>query len=170
VLARVLLPALERGAQARVVIVSAPATTRPDLDDLQGQLRFRRLHAFGASMVEKLLFAFALARRVDPARIVVNAVHPGLMKIELTREMPRPVRFLANLFSRPPERAAMHVADLVSGDLDAGNGSFVALNKVKKPPAVARDDALQEALWRATASLGRAPSLMSPTDKPTTGL
>jgi NAD(P)-dependent dehydrogenase (short-subunit alcohol dehydrogenase family) len=152
-LTRMILPAIDRGAPARVVIVSAPATTRPDLSDLQGERRFRPLHAFGDSMVEKLLFAFSLSRKIDPSRITIIAFHPGLMKTSLTKEMPGPLRFLANLFSRSPQTAAHHLADVIAGDLPAPNGSFVALSKIRKPPAVAQDRDLQDAMWRASSRL-----------------
>jgi NAD(P)-dependent dehydrogenase (short-subunit alcohol dehydrogenase family) len=157
-LTRLLLPALERGAPSRVVLVSAPASTRPDLGDLQGTTRFRSYGAFGASKVGNLLFAFALARRVDPARITVNAFHPGLMKSALIREMPAPLRGMIGLFARSPEKAGRWLADLVTGQTPAPNGSFVALAKVARPPKVATDHALQEEMWRASAALAGLPA------------
>ena len=55
-----------------MVVVSAPSSTEPDFADLQGERTFKSLRAFGASKASNLLFAFALARRIDPARVTVN--------------------------------------------------------------------------------------------------
>jgi NAD(P)-dependent dehydrogenase (short-subunit alcohol dehydrogenase family) len=157
-LTRLLLPALDRGAPADVIVVSAPATTPPDLDDLQGERRFRSLHAFGASMMGKVMLAFSLSRKVDPGRIKVIAYHPGLMRTRLMREAPAPLRFLSNLFSRSPDRAAGHVADIVSGDLPVPGGSFVAVAKVRDPPKMTLDRELQDRLLAASSRLAGLPA------------
>ncbi len=157
-LTRLLLPALERAAPAHIVLVSAPSSTRPNLADLQGAQRYRPLSAFGASKMGNLLFAFALARRIDPARLTVHAFHPGLMKSDLNREMPAAFRLLLALFSRAPEKAGAWLADLVTGKIVAPNGSFVALTKVTRPPKVAEDRDLQEQLWRTSAALAGLPA------------
>jgi NAD(P)-dependent dehydrogenase (short-subunit alcohol dehydrogenase family) len=157
-LTRLLLPALEQSAPARVVLVTAPSTTRPDFTDLQGERRFRPLTAFGASKFGNLLFAFALARRVDPARVTVNAFHPGLMRSDLIREMPGALRFLVNLFARQPEKAARWLADVVTGDVPAPTGAFVALTKIAKPPGASGQQELQEEMWRVSARLAGLPA------------
>jgi NAD(P)-dependent dehydrogenase (short-subunit alcohol dehydrogenase family) len=157
-LTRQLLPVLEHDAPARVVVVTAPSSSMPDFTDLQGVKQFRPLRAFGVSKIGNLLFAFALARRTDPARITVNAFHPGLMKSDLIREMPAPLRFMIKLLARAPERAARALADLVAGEVVVPNGAFVALNKVVKPPKVAARRDLQEEMWRTSADLVGLPA------------
>jgi NAD(P)-dependent dehydrogenase (short-subunit alcohol dehydrogenase family) len=156
-LTRLLLPTLRRGAPARVVLVSAPSASVPDFGDLQGEKQFRPLRAFGVSKSSNLLFAFALARRVDPAVIAVNAFHPGLMKSGLMEETSVALRFLLNLFSRPPEDAARHLADLVGGEIPAPSGAFVARNKVAKPPPVTERRDLQDRMWQVSAELSGLP-------------
>jgi NAD(P)-dependent dehydrogenase (short-subunit alcohol dehydrogenase family) len=156
-LGRLLLPALERGAPSHVIIVTAPATTTPNFEDLQGERKFSSYGAFGASMVGKLLFSKALARRVAPAKINVIAIHPGLMKTDLMRESPAPLRFMLRLISRSPERAATGVANLISGEIPAPSGSFVAIDKVKQPPRLALDQSLQDRMWEESARLTGLP-------------
>jgi len=157
-LTRLLLPQLGHAAPARVVLVSAPSTSIPDFADLQGAQSFRPLRAFGASKMGNLLFAFALARRVQPGRITVNAFHPGLMKSTLMQEARAPIRALLALFARSPEKAGRWLADLVTGGTPAPNGAFVALNKVRRaPPAAMRED-LQEQMWKASAELVGLPA------------
>src|SRR5919198_1513673 len=43
-----LLPGLEKRAPARVITVAAPSTTRPDLDDLNGERRVNLIPGVGA--------------------------------------------------------------------------------------------------------------------------
>ena len=157
-LTRLLLPELERGAPARVVLVSAPSSSVPDFSDLQGERDFRPLRAFGVSKMGNLLFAFALARRVPANRVLVTAFHPGLMKSSLTREMPAPLRGLLALFARSPDKAGRWLADVVTGEVAAPNGAFVAMNKVKRPPAAAAREDLQEQMWRVSADLAGLPA------------
>ena len=152
-LGRLLLPALERAAPSHVVVVTAPATTKPDFDDLQAERRFSAYGAFGASMVGKLLFSLALARRVDPAKTTVIALHPGLMKTELMNQSAAPLRFLLRLISRSPHRTAAAIARLISGELPVPNGSCVAVAKVKRPPRLVLDQGLQERMWSESARL-----------------
>jgi NAD(P)-dependent dehydrogenase (short-subunit alcohol dehydrogenase family) len=52
-------PQLAAGALARVLVVTAPATTRLNFDDLQGARRFSAFEAFGATTMANLLFAYA---------------------------------------------------------------------------------------------------------------
>jgi NAD(P)-dependent dehydrogenase (short-subunit alcohol dehydrogenase family) len=152
-LTRLLLPDLERTAPARIVLVSAPSTSIPDFSDLQGERDFRALRAFGVSKMGNLLFAFALARRVEPARVTVAAFHPGLMKSALMREAAAPLRGLLSLFGRSPDKAGRWLADVATGAIAAPNGGFVALNKLKPPPAAAARQDLQEEMWRVSAEL-----------------
>ncbi len=60
-----LLDLLKRTGSARVLNVTAPATTKIDFDDLQGERRYRPFTAFGASKVANLMFTFELARRLE---------------------------------------------------------------------------------------------------------
>ncbi len=64
-LTTLLLDPLRRSGSARVLNVTAPATTRIDFGDLQGERRYRPFTAFGASKVENLMFTFELARRLE---------------------------------------------------------------------------------------------------------
>jgi len=79
-LTRLLIPYLEAARPSRIINVTAPSTTRPNLDDLQGERKFSSLGAFGASKAADLLFTYALARRLGGRGITANAYHPGIMK------------------------------------------------------------------------------------------
>ena len=89
-----LLDLMKRTGSARVLNVTAPATTKIDFDDLQGERRYRPFTAFGASKVANLMFTFELARRLEGTGVSVNAVHPGRVRSSIMREAPAPFRML----------------------------------------------------------------------------
>ena len=75
-----LLPALRAGAPARVINVgsSAHRVGALDLGDPRGE-RAAGLAAYARSKLALLGFTGALARRLDPAEVTVNCVHPGVV-------------------------------------------------------------------------------------------
>jgi NAD(P)-dependent dehydrogenase (short-subunit alcohol dehydrogenase family) len=109
-----LLDVLRRSGSARVLNVTAPATTRIDFDDLQSERRYRPFTAFGASKVANLMFTFELARRLEGTEVTVNGVHPGRVRSSIMRKAPAPFRMLTWLLSGSAERAGRSVADLAT--------------------------------------------------------
>jgi NAD(P)-dependent dehydrogenase (short-subunit alcohol dehydrogenase family) len=137
--------------------VTAPSTTRPNLDDLQGERKFSPLGAFGASKAAELLFTYALARRLEGRGIAVSAYHPGIMKTDLNSTAPAPVRLVAgviNLFAgRPPGVAAQALVELATTEEPAGtNGQLLHEGKVITAPFI-EDRELQNSLWKITCGL-----------------
>ncbi|GAA5184602.1 oxidoreductase [Rugosimonospora acidiphila] len=76
-----LLPALLRAGQPRVVTVSSILHLygRINLDDPHRRRRYRRYGAYGQSKLANLLFSFELARRAEAAgtALLSVAAHPG---------------------------------------------------------------------------------------------
>lgn len=160
-LTNLLLDTLKGSAPSTVLNLTAPSTTQPDFEDLQGERRFRALWAFGASKMENLLFTFALARRLEGSGVTANAVHPGLSRTQLMRETPMPFRLfmgVMNWFAAPPARAAEDVVGFVADKAAAANGQFFHRRESITAPAYALDLDAQERLWRASLQLcGLAP-------------
>jgi NAD(P)-dependent dehydrogenase (short-subunit alcohol dehydrogenase family) len=79
-----LLPALARSEQPRVVSVSsiAHARGRIDLDDLQYERHYASSIAYGGTKLACLMFALELHRRATAAgtRLVSVAAHPGISR------------------------------------------------------------------------------------------
>ncbi|MFN8374668.1 MAG: SDR family oxidoreductase [Anaerolineae bacterium] len=91
-LTTLLLDALKAGAAAlgkpaRVVNISAGAHFAGHLDfnDLQNKRFYNGWRAYAASKLANVLFTYELARRVDAAQIVTNAVHPGVVATRFGR-------------------------------------------------------------------------------------
>lgn len=104
-LTNLMLEQLKRSGSARILNITAPATTRIDFDDLQAEHRYRAFQVFGASKTAELMFTFELARRLEGTGITVNAVHPELVRTDLMHEAPAPFRFVLRLRGRSPDEA-----------------------------------------------------------------
>ncbi len=158
-LTRLLLDAHGTTTPRRVLVVTAPSTTPVIFDDLQSERQFRALWAFGATKTCNLLFTYALARRLEGIGATANAYHPDLVKSGLMREAPAALRFLTNIMSRPPERAAAGLVSLATSPKYASvSGRFFKGEQEIRSSAYSLDIANQEKLWEMTSRLlGLAP-------------
>ena len=138
----------------RVITVTAPSSTRVDIDQLVDRYRFGAYHSFGATKAASLMFTFELARRAKRWDVRANAFHPGLVRSELMRESPRVLRFVSRVFSRSPERAGHDLADLALSSAHAGTtGWFFKGTRQIQAPKSTQDVAQQGALWKRSAEL-----------------
>src|SRR5216684_7401404 len=138
----------------RVVTVTAPSTTRVDMQRLFSRDRFDAMHTFGATKALDLVFTFELARRAKRWDVRANAFHPGLIRSELMREAPRPLRALVRLVSRSPDRAAQDLVDLALSPAFAGTtGWFFKGTRQIHAPKSTQDPDQQSALWKRSAEL-----------------
>ena len=138
----------------RVITVTAPSTTRVDMERLFSKEGFDPFHTFGATKALDLMVTFELARRAKRWDIRANAFHPGLVRSELMRQAPRPVRILSRLASGSAERAAQDLAELAISPAHSGTtGWFFKGTRRIDPPKSATDEAHQAAVWRRTAEL-----------------
>src|SRR5437773_9412945 len=138
----------------RVITVTAPSTTRVEVERLLDRDRFSALHSFGATKAANLMFTFELARRAKRWYVRANAFHPGLVRSELMREAPGVIRFATRLVSRSPERAAIDLADLALSPAHAGtSGWFFKGGRRIDPPKSSLDEAAQTALWKRSTDL-----------------
>jgi NAD(P)-dependent dehydrogenase (short-subunit alcohol dehydrogenase family) len=76
----------------RVVVVSSQAHRRAPaegirFDDLGAERGYSRWGQYGQSKLANLLFARELARRLRGTRRTANALHPGVIKTEISRHM-----------------------------------------------------------------------------------
>jgi len=138
----------------RVVTVTAPSSTRVDLDQLVSKDHFSPLQTFGASKAANLLFTFELARRAKRWDVRACAYHPGLVRSELMREAPRPIRLLTRIVSGSPARAAEDLAELaISPAFQSTTGWLFKGTRRIDPPRSTLDVEAQHSLWKRTAEL-----------------
>jgi len=138
----------------RVITVTAPSSTRVDLDQLVSKDRFSPLRTFGATKAANLLFTFELARRAKRWDVRASAYHPGLVRSELMREAPRPLRLLTRIVSGPPARAAEDLAELATSPaFQSTTGWLFKGTRHIDPPKSTLDLEAQHSLWKRTAEL-----------------
>lgn len=163
-LTTLLLDSLKQSGSARVLNVTAPATTKNDFDDLQGERRYRPFTAFGASKVANLMFTFELARRLAGTGVTANAVHPGRVRSNLMRDAPAPFRLATRLVSGPAERAGRR--NRKAGDVPAIRArgrSFLTRREGDPGERPGYGWSLQRRLWQVSEVL--TGSKQDPTDR-----
>jgi len=150
-LARLLLPILGAAAPARIVNVASSAhfdAERMDWDNLQGEKRYRGWDAYAQSKLGVVLMTAAFARRVDPARVTVNCLHPGVICTKL----------LASAFpgypcESPEAGARTSVYLATSPEVEGVTGKYFDTMREARPSRIARDRDTQERLWEVLDGL-----------------
>ena len=159
-LTNLLLPRLAASAPARVIVVASEAHRRAgwlDFDDLMNT-RVGYWSAYGRSKLANLLFVRALARRLRGSGITVNAVHPGVVRSQLFRGLPAPVRFALATVLRPFTRsleqgARTSVYLATAAELERESGGYYRDCRRIEPAAAARCDEAAGRLWNESVRL-----------------
>ena len=140
----------------RVVILSSAAHKRApkvgiDFDNLSGLRSYAPWLAYGQSKLANLLFAKELAKRLQGTGKTANSVHPGVIKTELTRDMPgvRVAFAIANplVLKSIAEGAATQCYVATRPELAGVTGEYFADCNIAKPSGLGRDSALATRLW-----------------------
>lgn len=156
-----LLAASATGTPARVINVSSRAhqNARVDLDDLQLGRDFGGWRAYCNSKLFNLWFSRALARRLAPPQLIVQALHPGLVSTRFATNngwMGRVQRRLMDLAAITPEQGADTLVWLASApEAATKNARYWVRRHDVIPSRLARDDERGERLWAASATLAR---------------
>jgi NAD(P)-dependent dehydrogenase (short-subunit alcohol dehydrogenase family) len=101
-----------------------------------------------------LLFTYELSRRLEGTGVTVNAVHPGLVKSNLMKEAPLLMRWLTQLASKTPQKAAAPIAYLASAPEMVGvTGKFFKDGKVIESNQYSYDQNVQHQLWDVITAL-----------------
>jgi len=139
---------------SRVITVTAPSGTRVDIEQLLSKDHFSALGTFGATKAANLMFTFELARRAKRWDVRAYAEHPGLVRSDLMREAPRPIRFVTRLVSRSPKRAGEDLADLATSPaFESMTGWFFKGGHRIDPPKSTLDVDAQRKLWQRSAEI-----------------
>jgi retinol dehydrogenase 12 len=150
-LTRLLMPALERSPEARIINVSSAAhqmgrIARP----FQQTESVSAIKAYGDAKLANVLFTMGLAKRL-PAHITTYSLHPGVVSTRFASETTGLMGFLVRLGSRflmTPEKGAatsVYLATEPIAHIQADSGKYFDKCKVKKSPA--RDLTADKAEW-----------------------
>ncbi len=157
-LARELLPLLDKPDRARIVNVAASPSIvlKPGLDFGSIDAATTKYSGFKASVLAvhaKTVFTQHLAQRLSESAITVNAFHPGNVKSKLFRNMPAPARFAMRFvmpFFATSSRAANH-ACLSDAVQDVSGKLFVGT----RPIDLNFDADYQLRLWHHSENIMR---------------
>ena len=162
-----LIPALARGAPARIVNIASVFAFlgRLQADDLMmKRRRYDAMRAYTQSKLATMMFTVELAARLERSAIAANCVSPGLVSTDLLRQHWYSAPWLRRLWSpllMTPERAAARIVRTATSDKLAGvSGQCFAMSEQPAfmPPAV-RDSAARQRLWDASVALTGAPDV-----------
>ena len=164
-----LLRKLEAAPAARVISLSSLAHEWGDIyfHDLNFKDNYDKRKSYGQSKLACLMFAYELERRLRKANssVLSLAAHPGISDTELSRYLPKLIRFISPLImplfaqsarkgAQPTVRAAM--------DLSLTGGTYVGPNgkgEYKGNPVVvdsslnSKDEEKAERLWSVSEKL-----------------
>jgi NAD(P)-dependent dehydrogenase (short-subunit alcohol dehydrogenase family) len=158
-LTHLLLPALKRAPEARIVNVSSESAFhgKLDLDDLHMTSKYHSYRAYAASKLALVLFTRELAKRLRGTDITANVLHPGHVA---TGIWPRDTWILKLLdrvqcwFAISAGAGAQTSVYLATADEVRGvSGQFYTNRQPKDLPANCRDADLQAALWHVSQAL-----------------
>jgi NAD(P)-dependent dehydrogenase (short-subunit alcohol dehydrogenase family) len=159
-LTTLLLDRIRKSTAGRIVNVSsrlhqgAPA---PDVAVLRAPPRFDGLAAYAATKLCNVLFSRELAERLRGTSVTSNAVHPGDVATDVTRDN-KVLAFLHTTVATPllltPEegsRTSVHVAS--SPSLRTVTGRYFVNCREAPASPLAEDAALRAKLWQDTERL-----------------
>ena len=161
-LTNLLLDMLQRSQPSRIINVSSLAHTRGKIrfDDLQSEKEYGPGPAYAQSKLANVLFTRELSKKLDNTDVTVVAVHPGVVKTELSRHLSFTKSYLASfslapivwLFFKNPRQGAQTTIHCAVAD-DIESGLYYSDCKPKEPAEQAKDDAVAKKLWEVSADL-----------------
>jgi len=144
-LSRLLLPLLEAAAPARIVNVASSAhfdAEGMDWENLQGEKHYDGWGAYAQSKLGVVLFTYSLARRLDPGRVTVNCLHPGVICTKLLRSA-FPVFPCESVEAGARTPVCLATSPRVSGI----TGRYFDEMREARSSGISRDRDAQERLW-----------------------
>ena len=149
-------PVLVQAAQGRIVNVSSAAHLRaPPIDwSLLERRAARRRSGFQDYAVTKLmnvLHAKELARRLSGTRVTTYALHPGAVRSNIWRALPRPLQWVLKLFMLSNEAGAKTPLYCATApELSTVSGRYYDKSREAPSNPLADDPTLAAELWART--------------------
>ena len=158
-LTHLLLEPLKAAGAARIINVASNLHKwgRINLDDPMFTGRYSSLKAYGQSKLAMIMFTYELARRLAGGGITTNAVMPGVVRTEFTRDYPGLMKFgmrLIRVFLISAQRGAQTPVYLAtSPEVEGVTGKYFEKMKVVRSSRASRNRHLASRLWQVSAEL-----------------
>jgi retinol dehydrogenase-12 len=158
-LTALLLPALRKSAQGRVVNVASGAhkvIKRMDWSGLERRATPKQsgFKDYAFTKLMNILHAKELARRVADSRVTTYALHPGAVRSNIWRAVPQPIQWLIKLFMLSNEEGARTPLYCATApELATASGKYYDKSRQEKPSSLAEDPALARELWERTTAI-----------------
>jgi len=160
-----LLDLVRAAAGGRVVIVGSRAHRSAPEDgiqfgDLSGASWFDRQAAYGHSKLANGLHSLELSRRLEGTRATSNVLHPGVVRTNITRNLPgwqqAAFRLYGYFFLKSLEEGAATTCYVATHpDLANVSGCYFADSRPATPNANMQDPEMASRLWEVSESLTR---------------
>lgn len=159
-LTELLIDLMVRSAPSRILFTSSVLHfgANLDFDDLGLERGYSGEQAYSRSKLANILYARALARRVEGTGVTVNAFHPGAVASGIWDSLPwfgQPLIAVAKrLFMISVEEGGRALSYLATDpEVEGVTGAYFQKNRIKTPSRRARDDALGQRLCQVSAML-----------------
>ena len=156
-LTHLLLPLLKASAPSRIINLTSNAhrMAQLDLDDVQGEKRFRGMQMYGQAKLLNLLTAYELGRQLDNSGVTVNIADPGGADTDMSRQGMGIFAGLMTLFGMTTKKAARSSVYLATEAEMAGiSGIYIRPNlKRGKSSDISYVPELQQQAWKLTEQL-----------------
>jgi NAD(P)-dependent dehydrogenase (short-subunit alcohol dehydrogenase family) len=153
------LDALRKSAQGRIVSVSSTAHSRGlvDFDDLQMAQHYRSYQQYANTKLMNIVFTYALARRLEGTPLTANCLHPGVIRTGLMRGVSPVIHLLwqslGRFFKQPSEGAETPVYLAMSDEVDQVSGKYFRYCRPFGTSQASYDQGLQDRLWQESERL-----------------
>lgn len=156
-----LLMANVRASSAGRIVVTASAAHRGmklNFADLQAKSDYFAYAAYGRSKLCNLLFARALAQRLEGSSVTVNALHPGFVATRFADSADGLMRagfgIAKKMGAIRPEEGAKTIVYLASSpEVEGVSGLYFVKSAPATPAPEAMDDTAAKRLWEVSAKL-----------------
>lgn len=137
---------------AGVLNLPRPPLGQPgfDFDDLAMRREYHGLAAYARSKLAQLLFSNELSRRLEGSGVTSNAVHPGSVATEVTRESPLLAfgqKLVTGILKTPEEGAATTLFVASDPSVRGKSGRYFADSAEKEPAKSATSVEDARRLW-----------------------
>ena len=158
-----LLDRVKVAPQGRIVLLSSEGHRFApkegiQFDNLSGQKGYGALKAYGQSKLANILMAVGLTERLKGTAVTANALHPGVIKTNLTRHVSSILMSVLSVVTigqtkSIPQGAATTCVVATDPALARVSGCYFSDCNSKTPSAHARNAALAERLWTTSEEL-----------------